>query len=254
MPGIADWFGGAKKEDVSAGADNAGADKAAAGADNRTEDNTRDNSDIPSIWEEQIAEDSKRRGNEDVSRTAGAEDKKLAADGFAEYIEGLNLMPQITEDAISEFQQGKPDKMQATFKQALGNVFQRVIFDMDKVVNARVEKAVAQATDIARTTVATDKFTDQLFQTLPWARSPNFAPIATSVAQRFLKMQGATPDKAIQATKRFFDKMRNELPETDGRRTAPGFPGRKGFGNDETGDDVDFRKVLLGLADDEAEG
>ena len=174
---------------------------------------------------------------------------------FKDHLKSLNLTEGLNaQDIFEKAQNGDFTSFNEGLKSALENVYTQSLFNMNKIMTARIDKAVEIAVAKAGANNDGAMSVRSMQEKLPFTKSPEIAPIARAALARFME-NGSNLEESISKVGKFFSHIHKMSAKDLGLSTAPrGRPGMSGNfdgGYTESEDEVDFIELLTGTPSDQ---
>lgn len=236
------WNNVVKKEPLNTGGDNNNDKNGDKGNSNDPNNTGIDDDTIHNIWEEVKAENSggdnkggnNGGGNNNPSNNPPPDPQKQLSD----YLSSVGLEPMVLSDVEKEeMRNGNFDSVLAKLNQRTVNAHVKALSGSKTMIEAAVQKAMADATKNVESRVAGRESVRMLNEALPFTKDKAVGPIAQAVMQKFLN-KGMTNEDAIKGTERFFKHTAGlvEPSRSVNKNINSGFRSSNG-NNDESGND-----------------
>lgn len=181
-----------------------------------------------------------------------------AQPSFQDYVKSLPLMEGVDLQSIVD-QDGNVnmETFQGAISQGLQNTFSQAMLAVNKLLDKRLESAIAEATNKATTTVNTSQGMQNLLSQIPTMAQPENRPIAEATLAGFMRQNNGDVAKSVADSVAYFKQMASVLGTSlDVPAQNPG-NNQYGYGNPPTqanmrggnqpaGNEPDWMQLLAG--------
>jgi len=201
-----------------------------------SDNNGQNNPQFTDLWDNGTSEgDSEGSNNNSAATTDSGNPNEL----FNNYVNSLNFTDGIdVQKVIADLNEGNLESFQQALKTAAANAYKTSMTDMQKVLDAKIAKAIDEAANRSVSMQDSKMLLKDLNAKYPFTASPEIAPIAKTVMQQLIQNKKVSPSEAIEQTAKFFEHITNKIkPDSGG----------KGNQNRSSKSDVDWTSVFNAL-------
>lgn len=169
-----------------------------------------------------------------------------------DYIDKIDFMGGVDLSKITEeLSAGSTEALQGALTAVAKSTYQRALVDANKVIEARVNKAVEEAVASSRNNVHGDLAVQSMEAQLTFTKDPAIAPIAKAVLAQLMR-KGQDAPTAIDNVKKYFLHTRNISAKALGIARPPRGRGKiqnadpNDFADSDDLDDIDWMETLTG--------
>lgn len=241
--------GGGGNETQSGGNDTQAGGSGTPGAKSKTDTGTDTGADdalVTELWNAETGNKGKQddpAGGNPVQPVAEPDPDKQVAN----YLKENGIEPIVlNETELEAFKSG--EGVQATLdkiNQRIVNGHIKAVSTANELIKKQVADAVKKAVGDSATLLRDDKARDAMRAALPWAKSPEFAPVAETVLNRFLVKSNNDIPKSVLLTKLYFEKQAAAM-DPDAATANRNLGGNNRQGTSSAKQDTNWIDVLKG--------
>lgn len=215
------------------------------GSENNNKDNLISHE---NLWDTTV--DNKSGGKESEQQQTTTQQQPDPNETFNKHIESLDFSGDIDLVAsMKGIQDGDTEAFAKLINQIGSNAYRNALIDANKVVQQRVDKMAATVKSEVSSSNATSDLVKEMNTTLPFTKSPAFAPVANLTLTQFIQ-KGVPPNKAIEEVGKYFENLSGEIskmnPSAPSGRPAGNFGGSSNLNAGNQGEDAPDWIELLG--------
>lgn len=216
--------------------------------ENKTEDNLGI---FDKTWEDEEVKNENDGQSAVATTTQTTEAAKNPDEILNEHIKGLNLADGIDMQKLqTDLATGSTESLQAALTQVAGNAYRASMLNSTKIMDAKIDAAIASAVNQSEGKFKTADAIRQLHAALPFTAQPAIAPVAKGVFGQYIK-KGSSIEDAIKQTQNYFRETAKLSAKDVGLHTVSKDSHRSGPGgielpDDDTEDQSDWMKILSG--------
>lgn len=162
------------------------------------------------IWQTESAEagehsqNDQQNQNNQQSQNRNDQNTQQPGDFFNNYLKDLNFLEGInTQEIAQKLTEGDAESLGNTLNSIGRAAYGKAIVDANKIIEARVAKAVDEAVAKSSAHMSTDMAMRTMQERLPFTKQPAIQPVAATIMAQLMR-KGDDVDKAIANTGEFF--------------------------------------------------